>query len=101
MLRQSPSVCAVSEDSWHPLPEGITHENGHGDVAIALRPAVGSDPTEGRSGEQNQREERHEKRDKMCPQDHANDRNRNGKRGEAPPWNAQPAGAHYHEQGDG
>ena len=54
---------AVSEDSWHPLPEGITHENGHGDVAIAPRPAVGSDPTEGRSGEQNQREERHEKRD--------------------------------------
>ena len=54
---------AVSEDSWHPLPEGITHENGHGDVAIAPRPAVGSDPTEGHSGEQNQREERHEKRD--------------------------------------
>ena len=46
-----------SENPWYPLPDGIAHENGHGDVAMPTRPATAGDPTKNRSHEQQQGEE--------------------------------------------
>src|SRR5205809_2583177 len=106
---------AVSEDAWYLLPNRITDENGHCDVAIAPRSAMGGDPAGDRPREQKKRRDRHNDRQKpktknyvprlqvgsrICSCNHTAEREEHAQRREAPPWDAQLADAGKRQPGD-